>query len=194
MSQSVLMEPYARDGVTMRVRQLGVTLIESVVAIAILATGILGLAALQGRAMAMSQSVFYRSIAADLAADLAERIRVYRTPFLAMQSSAAVDSALAAALPPDFSKCTQNTSNLDAAPSCANQEAGHQAYLVATEMGQWNSALRSQLPNARYTLVALPAGAGASPVAGFYRYTLTITWQDNRTVAAPDFTYTTVIE
>lgn len=192
----------------MRVRQSGVSLIEAVVAVAILASGILGLAALQGRAMAMSHSVYYRSIAADLAADLAERIRLFRTPILSMDTSGVVDPAFTAAalLPPDFSRCVQNTSNRDSDPTCAAQDAGHTRYAtgtvsVASEMALWNTALRTQLPNGRYTLqVAAPpappllATGVSSPVGGFYRYTLTITWSDDRTSAASDFSYVTVIE
>lgn len=176
----------------MRRQQAGVTLIESVVAISILAAGILGLAALQGRALAMSQSVYYRSVATDLATDLAERIRVYRTPFLVMDG-AALEPALAAALPPDFSRCVQNGSGV----TCSAQGAGRAAYMlgtesaVAKEMGEWVSALTSQLPNGRYNLQTVaPAGVA---VANFFRYTLTITWSDDRTTGA-DFTYTTVIE
>lgn len=175
----------------MRQQQTGVTLIESVVAISILAAGILGLAALQGRALAMSQSVFYRSIAVDLATDLAERIRVNRTPFLAMQGGTTLDPALAQALPPDFSKCTQNGDSV----TCGAQEAGHLAYRVQADMTEWNTALRAQLPNARFEWVLPTAAAGGagSPVSGFYRYTLRITWSDDRNTGA-DFTYTTVIE
>ncbi len=174
----------------MRQQQTGVTLIESVVAISILAAGILGLAALQGRALAMSQSVFYRSIAVDLATDLAERIRVNRTPFLAMQGATALEPAFAQALPPDFSKCTQSGASV----TCAAQDAGHLAYRVQADMTEWNTALREQLPNARFALArTFASGVASSPVSGFYRYTLTITWSDDRTTGA-DFTYTTVIE
>lgn len=174
----------------MRKHQQGVTLVESVVAVLILAAGILGLAALQGRALAVSQSVFYRSIATDLAADLAERIRVNRTPFLAMQGATALEPAFATALPPNFAKCTQNGATV----TCAAQDAGHQAYLVQNEMSEWNTALRDQLPNARFVLAQTAASAVAtSPVSGFYRYTLTISWSDDRTSGA-EFSYTTVIE
>lgn len=178
----------------MRSRQGGVSLIEVMVAMVILGAGILGLAAMQARALAVSQSGFYRSIAADLAADLAERIRVNRTPFLSMGSSTAVDTAFAQVLPPNFGKCPQNTSNPGAPPTCSAQDAGHQAYLVATEMQEWNDALRAQLPNARYSWDRVDVAGGGVPVAGFYRYTLTITWQDDRNSASPDFSYTTVIE
>lgn len=174
--------------------QKGMSLVEVMVAVVILGSGILGLAALQGRSVAMTQSAHYRGVAADLAADLADRIRANRTPFFTMENSA-LHTDMSSQLPPNFANCPQNTSNRDAAPTCTSQPGGHQAYMLATEMSEWNAALRAQLPNGRYTLNAVAASAAATnPSSGFYRYTLVITWVDDRTVDAPDFTYTTVIE
>lgn len=174
--------------------QSGMSLIEVMVAVMILGSGLLGLGALQARAIAMSQSSQYRSIAADLAADLADRIRANRTPYFVMEDSA-LQASFAARLPPDFAKCPQNATP-SSAPVCSAQSAGHQSYLVQTEMTEWNQALRAQLPNATYTLVSTAASASATnPLSGFYRYTLTITWKDDRTSSsASNFSYTTVIE
>lgn len=173
--------------------QRGMSLIEVMVAVVILGSGILGLAALQGRSVIMTQSAHYRGVAADLAADLADRIRANRTPFFTMEN-AALHADMQTQLPPNFANCPQNTSTPDAAPTCSVQAAGHQAYQVATEMSEWNSALRAQLPNGRYTLNAVAAAAAATnPASGFYRYTLVITWADDRT-SNSTFSYTTVIE
>ena len=166
-------------------QQRGMSLIEVMVSIAILASGLLGLAALQSRSIVMNQSAHYRSIAADLAADLADRIRANRSPFFGMDGANLLPNL---PLPPDFASCPQNTSNRDAAPTCTAVN-GHQNYLVSTEMSEWNTSLRSQLPNGRYTLVQVAASSSA-----FYRYTLTITWADDRGDANPDTSYVTVIE
>ncbi|QLG89204.1 type IV pilus modification protein PilV [Chitinibacter bivalviorum] len=165
-------------------RQRGLSLIEVMVSILILALGLLGLAGLQTRAVIMNQSSYYRSIAADIGAELGDRIRANRTPFLASSD------ALPVRLPPDFSKCTQNSGDEDHI-TCQAQDTGHDVYLVSTEMTEWNSFLRSQLPNATYTLTS---GAGQS--TGFYRYTLTITWNDNRAAAtgSQSTSYSTVLE
>lgn len=166
-------------------QQFGLSLVEVMVSVAILASGLLGLAALQSKSLVIAQSTQYRSIAADLAADLADRIRVNRSPFFAMTGTTTHADL---PLPPDFALCPQNTSTPDTAPSCTTP-VGHQSYRVATEMSEWNTTLRAQLPNGRYTLTS----TAATP-AGFYRYNLTITWADERNSASPDFSYSTVIE
>jgi len=144
------------------------SLIEVMVAVFILASGLLGLGALQSRSLAMNQSAHNRSIAADLAADLADRIRANRTPFLGVDEAG---GSLVTA-PPNFANCPQNTSAPDTAPVCASP-----SYLVATEMAEWNQALRSQLPDGCYEW-DLPPKAGVVP--GVLRYRLTIFWSPDR--------------
>lgn len=172
----------------MKHRQTGMSLVEVMVAVSILGSGLLGLAAMQGRALAMAQSSHYRSVAADLAANLADRIRANRSPFIVMEGTA-MHASYSAALPPDFANCTQNSGNREAV-TCAAQTGGRQAYRVATEMTEWNTDLREQMrgANPRFTLQSEAAAVG------LLRYTLTITWADDRKSASPDFSYTTVIE
>ncbi len=149
-------------------KQRGMSLIEVMVAVVILASGLLGLGALQSRSLAMNQSAHFRSIAADLAADLADRIRANRTPFYAVDGLVKHPDLPA---PPNFENCPQNTPP-DTPPVCSS--AG---YLMATEMAEWNQALRSQLPGGGYTLVQETAAA-----TGFFRYKLTLTWVLDRDV------------
>ncbi|WP_121457579.1 type IV pilus modification protein PilV [Azonexus fungiphilus] len=171
--------------------QHGMSLIEVMVAVAILGSGLLGLAAMQGRALAQVQSAHYRSVAADLAADLGDRIRANRSPFIVMEAGALHASF---ALPPNFANCSQSTGS-PASVTCTPQSGGRQSYRVAAEMGEWNSALREQLPNGRFTLQSVAASNVANtPGSGLLRYTLTITWADDRKSASPDFSYVTVIE
>lgn len=56
-------------------RQRGLSLVEVLVAIVILSVGLLGLAGLQATSLRASQASLYRSQAATLATDLAERMR-----------------------------------------------------------------------------------------------------------------------
>ena len=169
-------------------RQSGMSLIEAMVAVAILGAGLLGLAAMQGRALAMAQSAQYRSVAADLAANLGERIRANRSPFV-VKNAGAVHADLASSLPPNFALCTQDSD--PETVTCTTQPGGHKAYRVSNEMNEWNDSLRSQLTNGTFTLTS-------SFVDGWrYRYTLTITWADNRksgTGSSENFSYKTVIE
>lgn len=64
-------------------RQNGVGMIEVLVAIVILAFGLLGLAGLQTRVLAYSQSSLFRSQAAALTDDILDRMRADRTRALA---------------------------------------------------------------------------------------------------------------
>ena len=164
--------------------QTGVTLIEVLVSVTVLVLGLVGLAALQARTLMMGQSSYYRGIAADLATNLGERIRANRSPFLA-DTSADVQPAK----PPDFSKCAQGTTD-PSAVTCTTQDTDRQAYRVATEMSEWNTLLRSQLPSATYTLTSDTGNYG-----GHRRYTLIITWLDDRGAESNNNTsYKVVIE
>ncbi|WP_148713815.1 type IV pilus modification protein PilV [Chitinolyticbacter meiyuanensis] len=58
----------------------GIILIEVLVSLAILAIGILGLASLQVYSLKSGQSAYWRSVASDLANDMADRIRANRSP------------------------------------------------------------------------------------------------------------------
>lgn len=165
--------------------QSGISLIEVMVAVMILGFGLLGLAALQPKMLVMAQSSHYRGIATDLAADLADRIRANRTPFFGSNDDGTVQADLP--LPADFSACVQAT-NKDDPPTCVGAATGRNAYLRDSEMQEWNTALRRQLPNASYTLASESVANNA-----FYRYTLTITWLDDR-YTSTDATFTTVIE
>jgi type IV pilus assembly protein PilV len=59
-----------------RRRQSGVSLVEVLVAIVVLSIGLLGLAGLQASGIRVGQSSIHRSQAAQLAYDMADRIRV----------------------------------------------------------------------------------------------------------------------
>ncbi len=167
-----------------RKQNRGMTLLEVMIAVVILAFGVLGLAGMQAQSMAMNQSAYYRSIATDLGNDLSDRIRAMRTPFR-VTSGATVTPGK----PPDFSKCVYNASIPDT-PTCANQDADRATYqtLVNSEMTEWVGGLRAQLPNASYTLAQV-----ASTSTDYFRYTLTITWLDNRRDNT-DTSFTVVIE
>ncbi|MEC5387363.1 type IV pilus modification protein PilV [Uliginosibacterium sp. H3] len=165
-----------------RVQQVGVALIEVMVSVAILALGLLGMAGMQARSLMMNQSSHYRSIAADLAGDLADRIHANRSPYLSGSGS-----ATSAPLPPDFSKCTQGSTD-KSTTSCLAQGSGVQSYRASTEISEWNTTVRAQLPSATWSLTK-ESGA----ISGYYRYTLSITWLDDRTTAG-NATYSVVIE
>lgn len=64
-----------------RTKQHGIGLVEVLVALVILALGVLGFSALQLRALDAAQEATEQSVAMNTARDLAERMRVNRTAF-----------------------------------------------------------------------------------------------------------------
>jgi len=155
--------------------QFGMSLIEVMVAVLVLAVGLLGLASLQARTLVWSDSSHYRSIAADLAADLADRIRANRMPYIGVDETANLAAGLTAA--PDFATCVQSGATVTGCPA---------TFQVTADMAEWNTNLRNLLPNGRFGLVSAPVSQG-------FRYTVTITWLDDRGAGA-DESYVTVIE
>lgn len=63
-------------------KEAGATLIEVLVAMVVLAIGLLGLAGLQATSVQSNHSAYYRSQATILASDLADRMRANRTEAL----------------------------------------------------------------------------------------------------------------
>ena len=63
---------------TFRPGQRGFGLIESLVALVVISVGMIGIAALYGQGLRASSTAFYRTHAVNLAADMADRIRVNR--------------------------------------------------------------------------------------------------------------------
>jgi len=179
--------------------QAGMSLVEVMVAVFVLAAGLLGLAALQSRSLAFAQTSLYRSIAADLAADLADRVRANRPPFFALDDSVppvrpSVGKGLATV--PDLSTCVQTDGHSGVLPV----EGCPAVFRVEADMLAWDAALRAQLPNGAWAFGNNPekvVAPGQNPVVVpdadvmAWRYTLTIRWteRDNSTGS-----YVTVIE
>lgn len=74
---------------TRRTAAHGFTLIESMVALLVLSIGLIGIAALHGQALSASRTAVNRTKAINLAADMADRIRVNRTAEAAYENAAA---------------------------------------------------------------------------------------------------------
>lgn len=163
--------------------QRGASLIEVMVAVTLLGFGLLGLAGIQTKMVVLNDSTYNLSIAADLSNDLADRIRAVRTPYMVN-----VDANPQPPKPPDFSKCTMLAST--GVVTCVSQDAARATYqtLAVSEMTQWAALLRKQLPEASYTLIQ-----EASTSSDYLRYTLTLTWLDDRATAS-NATYKVVLE
>lgn len=102
--------------------QQGTTLIEVLIAVVILAVGLLGMAGLQATSVQTNQGAYYRSQASILANDMADRMRTNR------------DRALAG----DYSMSDFPTS------SSSNEVTGSRA---AKDQAEWLNRLAESLPD-----------------------------------------------
>lgn len=133
----------------------GFTLIEVLIAMLILAGGLLGLAGLQAVGMSNNQSAYQRSQATQLAYDMADRIRAN----IADANNGATSTYItmdptAAALQADCETVSATCTTTDAAQN---------------DLFRWNQAV----------INTLPLGAGTIAVNGTV-FSITINWDDNR--------------
>lgn len=149
----------------------GFTLIEVLIAVVLLAGGLLGLAALQAASLKNNQSAYNRSQATQLAYDMADRIRA--NPVESSDrantnpSTLAASAYFATATPAPQASC-------DSSPGCTP------ALMAQNDRAQWLANIAS-----------LPSGTGdITPNAAATRvFTITISWRDdNRSDAVTSFT------
>lgn len=140
---------------TKLIKQCGFTLLEVLIALIILAIGLLGLAGLQATGLNMNHSAYNRSQATQLAYDIADRMR---SNLAAINTNASIyvitDSRDASSA--DYSSCMSS-------PGCnASDMAGRDLY-------EWNLGITNSLPD----------GIGSISASGAV-YTISINWDDNR--------------
>lgn len=157
----------------------GFTLIEVLIAMLVLAVGLLGLAALQVTGLRNNLSAYHRSQATILAYDMADRMRanVADTSALADQSASVYNTMAATAAN------VQNTCKLVAGACTAAQ-------MAQNDLFEWNRAIAGGVA-AGNGLPAIPATlpAGVGTIVGVLTgvapsqsmiYTISISWDDNR--------------
>jgi type IV pilus assembly protein PilV len=109
----------------------GLSMIEVLVALTIVAFGMLGLLGLQARALSVQKDAFHRRQAAELVAQLAERLRANHLAFLAGRYVLSFDAS--ADLP-------------STAPACAAPCTS--AHVAARDLDEWRIELRRRIPGA----------------------------------------------
>lgn len=150
-----------------RKSQSGFSMIEVMVAMLIVAIGILGIAGLQVLSLRMNQSALLRTEALQLGRDMIDRMRANKT-----QDYAPV---LLTGAPATATNCVVN--------ACATDE------LAVYDVTQWKCAINSTQDPADGSQFAacatlgiagsLPQGAGAIERVGEV-YQVTVEWRDNR--------------
>lgn len=136
-----------------RAKSRGFTLVETMVALVVLAVGMLGIAGLYVTTLKSGGGAIYRMQAVNLAADLADRIRANRGANVAYQAGGANNNCYGAG-------------SVDCAP----------ALMAANDVFVWQQQVAAILPGGNSNVVV--AGA-ASP----YTYTITINWTESGNVA-----------
>ena len=149
--------------------QRGVTLIEVLVTLVIVAGGLLGTAGLMLYSMKISKSSEFRTQAVLAASDLFERMEANKV--------AAVNGNYIVA---------STTSTVTTAATDCTSAACNAASLATYDLNRWGATVAASLPQATWSV--------ASPTVGSPRnYTVVINWTDrssNKTTSGENFAYT----
>lgn len=143
-------------------RSKGFTLIEVMIAMIILAVGLLGMASLTVRSQQSNESAYARSQASLLAYDIIERMRANKIAFSALETR-------------KVSFATQSNAYAFASlPACTTPATGTPATPAAQatqDLAEWCTALRNSVPgvNAGQTLITRTGTT----------YRVQIAWQDS---------------
>jgi type IV pilus assembly protein PilV len=137
-----------------RIRQSGFTMVEVLVALVVLAIGLLGIAALYLNSLQSGRTAIYRTQAVNLAADLADRIRANRT------AQAAYGTL--------FADAEVEVAGCYTTGGCIDTD------LASTDLARWKGTLTQLLPNGQgQVVVTLPVAAGEPT-----NYVVTVQWAE----------------
>jgi type IV pilus assembly protein PilV len=126
----MLMRPARRA--TRCSRSLGFTMLEVLVAILVIAIGLLGMAALQMNALRMGQSAYHRSVASQLAYDMSDRMRGNFAGVIAF----------------GYNRTGVATDYADAVAACTTTAGCIAADLAKNDAYEWQQQVRALLPSA----------------------------------------------
>jgi type IV pilus assembly protein PilV len=141
---------YRNSKCTRSGRQSGLSLLEVLIAIAVLAIGLLGLVQMQAFGLMNVERAYQRSQATVLAYAIADKMRANLTSLNAYLSD------------------TMAPADAEAQPDCLTTSGCSAAELAENDLFEWNSALQSELPGASGT-IALADG----------NFTVAIIWDDS---------------
>lgn len=149
-------------------QQSGFTLIEVLIAVVVLAGGLLGLAAIQATALGNNKSAYNRSQATQLAYDIADRMRANPT---------AASKYLTSFMQPSAADCATGDNPCTACKSSANACTADQ--MAEQDLYDWYRNLTDDLTGGNGT-IAKDAGANV--------YTVSVSWDDDKDPATADLT------
>lgn len=132
----------------------GFTMVEVLVALVVLAIGLLGIAALYLNSLQAGRTAIYRTQAVNLVADLADRIRANRTATAAygiVFTGASVD-----------------------VPACYTTAGCTPGALAASDLSRWKADITQLLPNGQGQVVVIPLVGPGEPTS----YVITVQWAE----------------
>jgi type IV pilus assembly protein PilV len=132
--------------------QSGFTMVEVLVALVVLAIGLLGIAALYLNSLQSGRTAIYRTQAVNLAADLADRIRANRT---AQNAYATL-----------FADAEAEVATCYTTGGCIDTD------LASTDLARWKATLAQLLPNGQGQVVVTPPVGAGEPAS----YVVTVQW------------------
>jgi len=159
--------------------QAGFTLLEVLVSMLIIAVGLLGMAGLQIQSLKQGQSAYYRSVATQLAYDLADRMR----------------GNMAGVLANEYNRTGIGSDYGTAVPDCNTTTGCNAAALARNDAYEWQQMVANLLPGGQ-GIVCLdstpddgvsPATHGCettAPTAVRPTHAIKIWWVDDRSEAA----------
>ena len=130
-------------------KSAGFSLVEAMVSLIVISVGMIGIAALYGQGLSAGRTALSRTVAVNLAATMAENIRVNRLAQAAYAGAGADNNCDPA-----------GGGGVDCTPA---QMAAHDLFL-------WNADVAAQLPNG---VGAVTFADGTPP-----NYTITVTWDE----------------
>lgn len=137
-----------------RITQSGFTMVEVLVALVVLAIGLLGIAALYLNSLQSGRTAVYRTQAVNLAADLADRIRANR----------AAQAAYATA----FGDVEVEVASCFTTGGCVEGD------LASSDLARWKATLAQLLPNGQGQVVFVAPVAPGEPA----NYVVTVQWAE----------------
>lgn len=132
-------------------RQAGVSLLEVLVAIVVLSLGLLGLGSLQATGLRMNHSAYLRSLAAQSAQDMADRLRANRQAALAGAYNIAIGASA-----PDTSTLpkrevnewlTSELAGLPAGDGSIAVNSANQTAIITVEWDDQRAGVRGETPD-----------------------------------------------
>ena len=135
-------------------KESGFSMVEVLVALVVLAIGLLGIAALYLNSLQSGRTAIYRTQAITLAADLADRIRMNRTAQAAYGTLFADAEAVVGA--------------------CSTTGGCSDADLASTDLANWKDEIALQLPNGEGQVVVTAPVAVDEPAS----YVVTVRWAE----------------